>query len=191
MNEEYSESSTNDSEKEDEHTNPNENLSNDNYMNCNAPTQDKLDNEAISGKYEIEPEKLEIIKVIREGYYSDVHIGMLSLPIGNIPVAVKAAKTKTGAKNWEESEDIRKRQRQALRDELSIFAHLQSSTAGGHENVLKLLGATTTIRTDFCLMTEYCECGSMDRFLQAKWKNGHFEDELVFEANENKIVWKV
>uniref|UniRef100_A0A914WQX1 Protein kinase domain-containing protein n=1 Tax=Plectus sambesii TaxID=2011161 RepID=A0A914WQX1_9BILA len=116
MNEEYGESSTNDEEEEEEHTNPNENLSNDNYVSWNAPTQDKHDYGAISGKYEIEPEKLEIFKAIGEGYYSDVHMGLLSLPIGNIPVAVKTAKTKTGAMNAEESEDIRKRQRQILCD---------------------------------------------------------------------------
>uniref|UniRef100_A0A914XEB3 Protein kinase domain-containing protein n=1 Tax=Plectus sambesii TaxID=2011161 RepID=A0A914XEB3_9BILA len=31
----------------------------------------------------------------------------------------------------------------------------------------------------------------MDRFLQRKWKNGDFEDELVREANVNKSVWKI
>uniref|UniRef100_A0A914X042 Protein kinase domain-containing protein n=1 Tax=Plectus sambesii TaxID=2011161 RepID=A0A914X042_9BILA len=92
--------------------------------------------------------------------------------------------------NAAESAVILKRQRQALRDELSIFAHLQSSSTGGHENVLKLLGAITTIKTDFSLLTEYCECGSMDRFLQEKWKNGKFEDELVFDGNEKEQVWK-
>uniref|UniRef100_A0A914WGS6 Protein kinase domain-containing protein n=1 Tax=Plectus sambesii TaxID=2011161 RepID=A0A914WGS6_9BILA len=93
--------------------------------------------------------------------------------------------------NAAESAAILKRQRQAIKDELSIFAHLQSSSTGGHENVLKLLGAITTIKTDFCLLTEYCECGSMDRFLQTKWKNGAFEDELVFEESDSEQVWKI
>uniref|UniRef100_A0A914VMR0 Protein kinase domain-containing protein n=1 Tax=Plectus sambesii TaxID=2011161 RepID=A0A914VMR0_9BILA len=193
MNEEYGESSTNDEEEDEEHTNPNENIFNGNqeYLICDAAVQDKLDYETISKKYEIKPENLKIIQAIGEGYYSDVHMGMLSSPTAEIPVAVKTTKTKTGAMNAEESEDIRKRQRQALREELGIFEHLQSSSVGGHENVLKLLGAMTTIRTEFCLLTEYCECGSMDRFLQAKWKNGHFVDELVIEANGNEQVWKV
>ena len=131
------------------------------------------------------------MQAIGKGHFSDVHMGILSLPTGKIPVAVKATKRKTGSINEEESEDIHKRQRQALRDELSIFAHLQSSSTAGHENVLKLLGAITTFKTDFCLLTEYCECGSLDRFLQAKWKNGDFEDELVFEENGDEQMWKV
>ena len=118
-------------------------------------------------------------------------MGILSLPNESITVAVKTPQTKTGSMNAAESEDILKRQRQALRDELSIFAHLQSSSAGGNENVLKLRGAITTIRTDFSLLTEYCERGSLDRFLQEKWKNGDFEDEVVFDGNANGRVWKV
>uniref|UniRef100_A0A914W6F3 Uncharacterized protein n=1 Tax=Plectus sambesii TaxID=2011161 RepID=A0A914W6F3_9BILA len=164
---------------------------NDNYVNCNAPTQNKLDYETISEKYEILPEKLKIIQALGEGHYGDVHMGMLSLPIGNIPVAVKTTKRKTGAINAEESEDIRKRQREALRDELSIFAYIQSSSEGGHENVLKLLGAITTIRADFSLLTEYCECGSMESFLHAKLKDDHFVDELVIEANGSEQIWKI
>uniref|UniRef100_A0A914W123 Protein kinase domain-containing protein n=1 Tax=Plectus sambesii TaxID=2011161 RepID=A0A914W123_9BILA len=31
----------------------------------------------------------------------------------------------------------------------------------------------------------------MDRFLQEKWKNGDFEDELVFEGSENEQIWKI
>uniref|UniRef100_A0A914WL29 Protein kinase domain-containing protein n=1 Tax=Plectus sambesii TaxID=2011161 RepID=A0A914WL29_9BILA len=193
MNEEYGESSTNEEEEEDEYTNPNENIFNGNqgYLICDAAVKDKLDYETISEKYEIKPENLKIIQAIGEGYYSDVHMGILSLLTAKITVAVKTTKTKTGAMNAEESEGIRKRQRQALREELRIFEHLQSSSAGGHDNVLKLLGAITIIRADFCLMTEYCECGSMDSFLQAKWRNGHFVDELVIEANEYEQVWKI
>uniref|UniRef100_A0A914UKB2 Protein kinase domain-containing protein n=1 Tax=Plectus sambesii TaxID=2011161 RepID=A0A914UKB2_9BILA len=35
------------------------------------------------------------------------------------------------------------------------------------------------------------ECGSLDRFLQEKWKNGDFEDELVFEENGNEQMWEI
>uniref|UniRef100_A0A914W8R5 Protein kinase domain-containing protein n=1 Tax=Plectus sambesii TaxID=2011161 RepID=A0A914W8R5_9BILA len=191
MNNEYSEYSA-ESENEEDCINPNEMLLVDNpeYMNCDVLIQEGYDYKAIRAKYEIEPDTLTIIKAIGKGYFSDVHVGMLSMPTQSIAVAVKTSQMKTGAMNAEESEDILRRQRQALKDELSIFAHLQSSSVGGHENVLKLLGAITTVKTSFCILTEYCECGSLDSFLQAKWKNGAFEDELVFDANENEKVWK-
>uniref|UniRef100_A0A914XCQ5 Protein kinase domain-containing protein n=1 Tax=Plectus sambesii TaxID=2011161 RepID=A0A914XCQ5_9BILA len=192
MDEELSENSASNSEKEEECINSNEKLLNANheYVDRVAPIQNRLAYEAIGEKYEIELSSLMIIQAIGNGYFSDVYMGMLSLPTGKVPVAVKKPQTDTGAMNAVQSEAILKRQRQALRDELSIFAHLQSSSTEGHENVLKLLGAITIIKTDFSLLTEYCECGSMDRFLQKKWENGNFEDELVFETNENEQVWK-
>uniref|UniRef100_A0A914VXR6 Protein kinase domain-containing protein n=1 Tax=Plectus sambesii TaxID=2011161 RepID=A0A914VXR6_9BILA len=204
MNEEDNKDSFNDSEEKEEYMSANEaeeeymsakeELSSDN--NEYQPLDELLhglDYVAIGGKFEIDPNKLTIIKAIGKGHFSDVNIGILSLPTGNITVAVKTVKKsqiKTGSMNDEEKEEIRK-QREALRDELSIFAHLQSSSAGGHENVLKLFGAITTIRTDFSLLTEHCEYGSMDRFLQEKRKNGDFEDELIIEANGNEQVWKI
>uniref|UniRef100_A0A914URL9 Protein kinase domain-containing protein n=1 Tax=Plectus sambesii TaxID=2011161 RepID=A0A914URL9_9BILA len=191
MNREYSNDSAY-NEEEEAYINPNEKLpiSNHEYLNCDAFIQEVFDYKAIRAKYEIEPDALTIIKAIGKGYFSDVHVGMLSMPTQSIAVAVKTSQMKTGAMNAEESEDILRRQRQALKDELSIFAHLQSSTAGGHENVLKLLGAITTVKTSFCILTEYCECGSLDSFLQAKWKNGAFEDELIFDPKDNEKVWK-
>uniref|UniRef100_A0A914WDP8 Protein kinase domain-containing protein n=1 Tax=Plectus sambesii TaxID=2011161 RepID=A0A914WDP8_9BILA len=193
MNGVYSEYSVEDDEKEEDNTNPNDVLlnRNDEYHEGDKLIKEGHDYKAIGEKFEIEPNKLINLKPIGKGYFSDVHMGMLSLPNKDIPVAVKTTQMKTGSMNAEESEDVLRRQRQALRDELDIFAHLQSSAVGGHENVLKLLGAITTIKTDFSLLTEYCECGSMDSFLQAKWKNGDFVDELIFEANENEKVWKI
>uniref|UniRef100_A0A914WLY5 Protein kinase domain-containing protein n=1 Tax=Plectus sambesii TaxID=2011161 RepID=A0A914WLY5_9BILA len=191
MEEEYTEHLIEDSEKEEDNISLKLTNNSVEYLKCDAHIQDKLEYEATGKNFEIELSALTVIKAIGKGHFSDVHMGILSLSTGKIPVAVKATKRKTGSVNEEESEDILKRQRQALRDELSIFAHLQSSSTGGHENVLKLLGAITTIKTDFCLLTEYCECGSMDRFLQEKWKNGDFEDELVVEGSENEQIWKV
>uniref|UniRef100_A0A914VH99 Protein kinase domain-containing protein n=1 Tax=Plectus sambesii TaxID=2011161 RepID=A0A914VH99_9BILA len=193
MNEEYGEYSTDGGEKEEDYMSDNETLSKDNdeYLSYDAPVPDRLEYEAIGEKLEIDPATLTIIQVIGKGHYSDVYMGILSLPNESIPVAVKRQQKETSAMNAAESAAILKRQRQALKDELSIFAHLQSSSAGGHENVLKLLGAITTIKTDFCLLTEYCEYGSMDRFLQTKWENRDFKDELVFDGNENKQVWKI
>uniref|UniRef100_A0A914VLT6 Protein kinase domain-containing protein n=1 Tax=Plectus sambesii TaxID=2011161 RepID=A0A914VLT6_9BILA len=193
MNEECGEYSTDGGEKEEDYMSGSETLSKDTleYLSYDAPIPDRLEYEAIGENFEIDPNTLTLVEVIGKGYFSDVHMGMLSLPTGKVPVAVKKPQTETRAMNAAESAAILKRQRQALKDELSIFAHLQSSSTGGHENVLKLLGAITTIRSNFCLLTEYCECGSMDRFLQTKWKNGAFEDELVFEENDSEQVWKI
>uniref|UniRef100_A0A914VZJ9 Protein kinase domain-containing protein n=1 Tax=Plectus sambesii TaxID=2011161 RepID=A0A914VZJ9_9BILA len=191
--EEFVEYSTNGGKMEEDNMSENENISKDNdeYYNWNAPIQERLNYEAIGEKFEIDPNALKIMQSIGKGYFSDVYMGIITLPNESIPVAVKKPQKDTGSMNVLDGEAILRRQRQALRDELSIFAHLQSSSTGGHENVLKLLGAITTIKTDFCLLTEYCERGSLDRFLQAKWKNGAFEDELVFEDNENEQVWKI
>uniref|UniRef100_A0A914WT89 Protein kinase domain-containing protein n=1 Tax=Plectus sambesii TaxID=2011161 RepID=A0A914WT89_9BILA len=205
MNEEYSKNSFNDNEEEEEYMSANEEK--EEYMSANEEfSRDNngyqpldellqgLDYIAIGGKFEMDPNKLTIIKAVGKGHFSDVHIGILSLSTKNITVAVKSVKTsqmKKESTNTMESEQSCKHQRKALRNELKIFTHLQSSSAGGHENVLKLLGAITTIRTDFSLLTEYCENGSMDCFLQEKKKNGDFEDELVFEGYVNKQVWKI
>uniref|UniRef100_A0A914VAD9 Protein kinase domain-containing protein n=1 Tax=Plectus sambesii TaxID=2011161 RepID=A0A914VAD9_9BILA len=193
MNKGHSKYSTDESEEENDNIRLNENSLNcyDEYQEGYTSILDKLDNEALDENFEIEPDTLTIIKAIGRGHFSDVHMGILSLLTKRIPVAVKTTHMRTYSMNAVESEDILGRQREMLRDELRMFAHLQSSSAGGHENILKLLGAITTIETDFCLVTEYCECGSLDCFLQAKWKNGDFEDELVFEGNENEKVWKI
>lgn len=125
------------------------------------------------------------------GYYSDVYVGMLSLPIGEMPVAVKTLQKRTSAVNARKHNSILRLQRRALKDELQIFAHLQSNSIDEHENVLKLIGVVTAAKADFCLLTEYCELGSMDHFLQRKWTNDEFEDELVFKGSKHKFIWKV
>ena len=115
------------------------------------------------------------------------------MPIGKVPVAVKMPKSNTGLGNGKakkRQEKIIKCQRQLMREEMAIMIHLQKES-GGHPNVLKLIGAITTIRADFCILTEYCEWGSMDQFLRRKIKNGEFLDEIIKEENGTSQIWKV
>ncbi len=118
-----------------------------------------------------------------------MHLGTLSQLIGKVPVAVKSPKLRFVS---EKSENIRskrrnimRQQRKLLKDELKIMTHLQA-VSGGHENVLKLVGAITTSRTDFCILTEYCEWGSMDHFLRKKFNNGEFENEIICDGSATK-----
>uniref|UniRef100_A0A914UI41 Protein kinase domain-containing protein n=1 Tax=Plectus sambesii TaxID=2011161 RepID=A0A914UI41_9BILA len=193
MIEEDSEHFTDDNDGARYYAEPYDKLLNDDnvYEELDPLFQDRLDYEAIGEKYEIKRDQLTIIKLINRGYYSDIHMGMLSLSSGSVTVAVKMPQLYTDTINATEREDTLRRQRRALRDELNIFVHLQSSSAGGHENVLKLIGAITTIKNDFCLLTEYCDRGSMDCFLQTKRGNSKFEDELIYETNRSGEVWKV
>uniref|UniRef100_A0A914UPF9 Uncharacterized protein n=1 Tax=Plectus sambesii TaxID=2011161 RepID=A0A914UPF9_9BILA len=67
--------------------------------------------------------------------------------------------------------------------------------SGGHPNVLRLAGAITTIPNEFYVITEYCNLGSLAQFLQEKNSEGLFENELIFEENEQdpesrKQTWK-
>uniref|UniRef100_A0A914WLQ4 Uncharacterized protein n=1 Tax=Plectus sambesii TaxID=2011161 RepID=A0A914WLQ4_9BILA len=114
---EFSNSSANSEEKEN-CINPDEKLLNDNRKNCNARIQVGFDYKPIGEKLEIEPNALTIIQAIGNGYFSDVHMGMLSLPTGNVPVAVKRPQMETGAMNAAESAAILERQIQALKEEL-------------------------------------------------------------------------
>jgi serine/threonine protein kinase len=128
------------------------------------------------------------------GNFSDVHVGILSLPIGKIPVAVKTPKCSivkpNNRKAWKKEETDRRRQRKLLRDELAIMIRLQVKS-GGHDNLLKLIGAITKSRTDFCILIEYCELGSVDRFLQEKFKNSEFIDEIICEENSSEQFFMV
>jgi hypothetical protein len=77
-----------------------------------------------------------------------------------------------------------KMQRDVLREELKIMGYLQNGVVfGGHENVLLLVGAITTNRKHFCLLTEYCSLGSMENFLQNKHSTHKFVNELILESS--------
>ncbi len=110
-------------------------------------------------------------------------MGTLSSSIGKQIVAVKMPKISDKSSNLVASEN--RNQRRVLRSELKIMTYLQS-VSGGHENVLRLVGAITTSRADFCVLTEYCEWGSLDQFLKKKFNNGDFENEIIYEETEGQ-----
>jgi len=67
----------------------------------------------------------------------------------------------------------------ALRIELNTLAFIQQLNERPHPNIIRLIGATTTRDNEFYLMTEYCEYGSLDRYLQEKHKNNLYINEIV------------
>ncbi len=112
-----------------------------------------------------------------KGFFSDVYQGILSRPEAKLSVAIKMPKQG----NFVQEEDA-KMQRDILREELKIMGYLQNGFVfGGHENVLLLVGAITTNRKHFCLLTEYCSLGSMENFLQDKHSSRKFVNELILE----------
>jgi serine/threonine protein kinase len=109
-------------------------------------------------------------------------------------VAVKTPKKRDKtSENDYEHEKILQQQRESLIDELKIMYYI-----GHHDNVLQLIGALTKCKDNFCIITEYCEFGSLDIFLKTKIEKGLYCDEIVkkFEEKENNIAcdathWKV
>ncbi len=68
----------------------------------------------------------------------------------------------------------------ALRTELNILACIQQSNERlhyCHPNLIRLLGTMTQKENVFLLMTEYCEYGSLDRYLQDKYRNKQFVNQ--------------
>ena len=82
----------------------------------------------------------------------------------------------------------------AMRVELNILAYIQRLDGRQHPNLIRLIGATTTVENEFYLMTEYCEYGSLDTYLKEKYKNKQFVNEIVCNGSEDsadKVIWKV
>lgn len=75
--------------------------------------------------------------------------------------------------NEAERYEKQKIQRDAIRNELKILTSI-----GEHPNIIKLLGIVTMNRAEFCIITEYCENGSLDNFLDFKYKNEYFVDQV-------------
>lgn len=94
-------------------------------------------------------------------------------------VAVKTPKR-------ESDSNERQMQRDLLRDEMKILAYLQEILPDGHENVLKLIGANTSSIDHFCILTDYCEWGSLDNFLRNKTDNDQYVNEIVSGDSDSK-----
>ncbi len=110
-----------------------------------------------------------------------------------LPVAVKTVKIEPDddeINDDESSKSIAKQQIDALRIELNTMAYIQLLNERAHPNLVRLIGATTTNKNELYLMTEYCEYGSLETYLQEKYKNKLFIDQIV-QNNQEKMIWKV
>ncbi len=93
-------------------------------------------------------------------------------------VAIKTTQSMAGdrLRHFEKYKQVMKlrEQRRILHDEFCTMASLPD-----HPNIVKLLGAITTIPNRYCLVMEYCEKGSLDKFLQNKAEMLLLDGELV------------
>jgi serine/threonine protein kinase len=55
-----------------------------------------------------------------------------------------------------------------------------------HSNIVHLIGTMTTNEDDIYLMYEYCELGILERYLQEKYQNNKFYDQIN-RQNSNLI----
>jgi serine/threonine protein kinase len=122
-----------------------------------------------------------------------VHLGLLRESDGKqVTVAVKKTKLSTdpGLSTTQRADQFRQGHL-TLQRELSIMLLI-----GSHPNVLGLKGAITD-RNDFCVVTEYCEYGSLDKFLSDKEKEGKFVSEYTITSSDGyqltklEFKWKV
>lgn len=102
-----------------------------------------------------------------------MQLGTLSGTHGDVPVAIKTPK-----------DDDDELQKELLIEEMKIMAYLQEGFP--HENVLKMIGCVTN-KEHFCLLTEYCELGSLDKFLRKTIYSNKFEHEIVYEEYDHFI----
>lgn len=110
-----------------------------------------------------------------------------------ISVAVKRLRICTDQNLTQEKRaEIFRQQLQTLQIERGIMAKV-----GSHQNVLQLIGAVTRNPEDFCVITEYCAYGSLDRFLQDREAQEKFCDEVVtygedgYQLLKSDFHWKM
>jgi serine/threonine protein kinase len=75
-------------------------------------------------------------------------------------------------------------QHKLLQAELDLMANI-----GDHENVLKIFGAKSIGSNGrLCVITEYCEQGSLANFLSEKHKLDLFIDEIVLSNLQKDVI---
>uniref|UniRef100_A0A914WNL6 Protein kinase domain-containing protein n=1 Tax=Plectus sambesii TaxID=2011161 RepID=A0A914WNL6_9BILA len=164
------------------------------YIPLSVAKQDE-DNETVDEQFEIPSADLTILPVAKlgTGHFGDVHRALLRESDGKqIMVAVKKLKVST---------DVDLSPQQRAEEYLQHLKSLQCETKimssiGTHPNVLRLIGAVTKNRDDFCIITEYCEYGSLEKFLTDKEKQEKFINEYVVSSNDgyrlptSEFYWK-
>uniref|UniRef100_A0A914WKZ1 Protein kinase domain-containing protein n=1 Tax=Plectus sambesii TaxID=2011161 RepID=A0A914WKZ1_9BILA len=164
------------------------------YIPLSVAKQDE-DNETVDEQFEIPSADLTILPVAKlgTGHFGDVHRALLRESDGKqIMVAVKKLKVST---------DVDLSPEQRAEEYLQHLKSLQCETRimssiGTHPNVLRLIGAVTKNRDDFCIITEYCEYGSLEKFLTDKEKQEKFINEYVVSSNDgyrlptSEFYWK-
>jgi serine/threonine protein kinase len=124
-------------------------------------------------------------KVIGLGHYGEVYFGTVFCKRTHrrLPVAAKMANIDD---NFDFVDDERNQNGtiesspfiNALRIELNVLAYLQRLNAPTHPNLIRLIGTMTIDTNEFYLLTEYCEYGSVERYLQEIYKKNRFVNEI-------------
>uniref|UniRef100_A0A914W6T2 Protein kinase domain-containing protein n=1 Tax=Plectus sambesii TaxID=2011161 RepID=A0A914W6T2_9BILA len=143
---------------------------------------------------EIDLSDVEKIKEIGHGHFGDVYFALLKDRDGKeMPVAVKRSKISADTRTLTEEQraEIYHQQLKSLQCEQNIM-----SSIGSHPNILKLIGAVTKRPEDFCVVTEYCEYGSLDKFLQGRKDEEKFVNDYIvqsadgYQLNSLEFRWK-
>uniref|UniRef100_A0A914V9R7 Protein kinase domain-containing protein n=1 Tax=Plectus sambesii TaxID=2011161 RepID=A0A914V9R7_9BILA len=132
----------------------------------------KYDTISLNPRYQIPKDNIERDKkaaLLGEGFYGVVYAAKLKDENGRkIKVAVKEAKKNKSI------------QVKAIQDEITLLADI-----GEHEYILQLIGAVTTDAANICMITEFCEFGSLDNFLKKKKETKQFISEIISTAYDN------
>ena len=121
----------------------------------------------------------QLLQCLGEGHYGEVWLGCLQNESGNDEETVAIKMPKQLCMLTEDGEDELKSERKSIRNELNVLLYI-----GKHENVLELKGAVTLMKDHFWMALEYCELGSLDKFLADKKKNQLFLNEIVKQADD-------
>lgn len=70
----------------------------------------------------------------------------------------------------------------AIKFELATLSNIDRN-----ENVLRLIGGITKSDNKFCMVTELCEFGCLEKYLRTKARHELFLDEIVPIADSNGV----
>lgn len=120
-------------------------------------------------------------RLLGSGEFGSVYAGVIQVANGEIPVAVKTAKTSTGRDTTSAGFTTSLR---SLMGEIKILAYIEK-----HPNIVQLLGANTEkLRNGKVLaFIEFCENGSLFKYLRSLNPNELSVPEDVVPGNETNV----